>query len=84
MAERDVEVLVQIGGRDVLAGGLWSHRRRGAESQTFSYDADYVARRDAYEIDPGLPLVLGQQQTPADRASSARSATRHPIGGVAG
>ena len=67
MAEREVQVWVQIGGDDVLAGRLWSHRRRGAESQTFSYDADYIARRDAYELDPGLQLVVGQQQTPVDK-----------------
>jgi serine/threonine-protein kinase HipA len=68
MAEREVQVWVQIGGEDLLAGRLWSHRRRGAESQTFSYDADYIARRDAYEFDPALPLVLGQQQTPANKS----------------
>jgi serine/threonine-protein kinase HipA len=67
MAEREVQVWVQIGGDDVLAGRLWSHRRRGAESQTFSYDADYIARRDAYELDPSLQLVIGQQQTPVDK-----------------
>jgi len=68
MAEREVQVWVQIGGEDVLAGRLWSHRRRGAESQTFSYDADYIARRDAYELDRVLQLVVGQQQTPADKS----------------
>ena len=68
MAERQAQVWVQIGGKDVLAGRLWSHRRRGAESQTFSYDADYIARRDAYELDPGLQLVVGQQQTPGDKS----------------
>jgi serine/threonine-protein kinase HipA len=67
MAEREVQVWVQIGGDDVLAGRLWSHRRRGTESQTFSYDADFIARRDAYELDPSLHLVVGQQQTPADK-----------------
>jgi serine/threonine-protein kinase HipA len=66
MAEREVEVWVQIGGEDVLAGRLWSHRRRGTESQTFAYDSGYVARTDAYELDPALQLVLGQQQTPAN------------------
>jgi serine/threonine-protein kinase HipA len=68
MAEREAEVWVQIAGRDVLAGRLWSHRRRDTESQTFSYDSGYVASRAAYELDPALPLVLGQQQTQAGRA----------------
>jgi serine/threonine-protein kinase HipA len=68
MPEAGVEVVVQIGGDDALAGRLWSHRRRGAESATFSYAEEYLARDDAYELDPGLPLSAGQQQTRAGRA----------------
>jgi serine/threonine-protein kinase HipA len=66
MAEREVEVLVQIAGRDVLAGRLWAHRR-GTESQTFAYDASFLSRRGAYALDPALPLAAGQQQTPEGR-----------------
>jgi serine/threonine-protein kinase HipA len=68
MAERAVEVFVQAAGESVLAGRLWSHRRRGGESTTFAYDAGYLGRPDAYELDPALKLVAGQQQTPAGRA----------------
>lgn len=68
MAEPAVEVVVRIGGEDVLAGRLWSHRRRGEESATFAYDDAYLSRSDAYELDPVLSLVEGQQQTPAGRA----------------
>jgi serine/threonine-protein kinase HipA len=68
MADHQVEVVVQLAGTDVLAGRMWSHRGRGDESATFSYATDYLARRDAYELDPLLPLVAGQQQTPAGRA----------------
>jgi serine/threonine-protein kinase HipA len=67
MADRTVDVVVQLGGADVLAGRLWSHRRRGSESATFAYAATYLAHRDAYELDPALPLVSGQQQTPPGR-----------------
>jgi serine/threonine-protein kinase HipA len=62
-----VEVFVQIAGQDILAGRLWAHRRR-TESQTFVYVPDYLARADAYELDPALPLVAGQQQTSEGRA----------------
>jgi len=68
MAESEVEVVVQIGGEDVSAGRLWSHRRRGTESATFSYATEYLARPDAYELDPALELSAGQHQTPAGRA----------------
>lgn len=63
----DVDVIVQIAAEDVLAGRLWSHRRRGRESATFSYSPDYLARGDAYELDPLLPLLDGPQQTPDGR-----------------
>ena len=66
--EIEVEVLVQIGGEDLLAGRLWSHRRRAVESATFSYAPEYLAHRDAYELDPALPLSAGAQQTPVGRA----------------
>lgn len=65
MADRQIEVSVQIAGEDVRAGDLWSHRRRGNESATFTYAATYLERPGAYELDPALQLVAGQQQTAA-------------------
>lgn len=67
MPEREVEVFVQLGGEDVLAGRLWAHRRRKAESATFVYADGYLARADSYPLDPALPLVAGQLQTPTSR-----------------
>ena len=78
MADREVEVLVQIAGEDVPAGRLWGHRRRRVESQTFSYSREYLAREDAYELDPALPLVEGPQQTPAGRAIFAALSDSSP------
>jgi serine/threonine-protein kinase HipA len=69
MTESAVDVVVQIAGEDVLAGRLWTHRRRGSESATFAYIPEYLARPDAYELDPALPLATGQQQTPVGRAT---------------
>lgn len=63
-----MEVVVRIGDEDVPAGRLWSHRRRGSESATFAYATAYLARPDAYALDPMLPLSGGQQQTPVGRA----------------
>jgi serine/threonine-protein kinase HipA len=63
MAEQPIEVDVQIAGRDVPAGRLWTHRHGRSESATFSYREDYLERAEAYELDPGLPLHTGQQHT---------------------
>ena len=67
MADRRVEVYVQLDGTDLLAGELWSHRRRSRESATFSYTVEFLEHPAAFELDPSLPLVDGLQQTPNDR-----------------
>ncbi|MEX2203178.1 MAG: type II toxin-antitoxin system HipA family toxin [Actinomycetota bacterium] len=64
MAETPTQVVVEIDGEDVPAGLLFSHRRGGRESASFAYDASYIARADAYELDPALPLTQGGLQTP--------------------
>lgn len=58
-----VQVYVSIGGADVPAGTLYSHRRRGTESATFAYTTSYLATPGAYAIDPELPLTSGARQT---------------------
>jgi serine/threonine-protein kinase HipA len=58
-----VSVHVQIAGETIHAGTLFSHRRRGTESSTFSYDNGYLALPGAYALDPALPLVAAPAQT---------------------
>lgn len=58
---------MQVDGADLLAGELWSHRRRNRESATFSYVPAYLEQPAAFELDPTLPLRDGLQQTPAGR-----------------
>jgi serine/threonine-protein kinase HipA len=67
MVEQPIAVDVQIAGRDVPAGRLWTHRHGRSESATFSYREDYLQLDDAYALDPGLPLQAGQQQTPVNQ-----------------
>src|ERR1035437_11166622 len=64
----DIEVHVALGDRNLLAGRMYSHRRRGSESASFAYDDRYLADPDAYALDPALPLVTGTLQTPVGRA----------------
>ncbi len=59
----EVDVWVCLEGRDVHAGTLYSHRRRQTEAASFSYRADYLGTAGAYALDPGLPMVMGAQQT---------------------
>ncbi len=67
MADRAADVYVQIVGQDFLAGSLWTHRGRGAESATFAYEPAYLASKGAYALDPALPLAPGPIQTPLTR-----------------
>jgi serine/threonine-protein kinase HipA len=64
----DVAVYVAADEENLLAGRMYSHRRRGIESTTFVYDGGFLADPDAYALDPALPLVGGTLQTPAGRA----------------
>lgn len=64
----EVGVYLAVGTEDVLTGRLYAHRRRGVESASFAYDDQYLARPDAYALDPALPLVRGTLQTPHGRA----------------
>ena len=64
----DIEVFVADGERNILAGRLYPHLRRGSESASFIYGDKYLASPGAYQLDPALPLVTGTLQTPVGRA----------------
>ena len=60
-----VDVYVGLEDEDLLAGRLYAHAGRGAESATFTYDPGYLADRRGFALEPALPLVAGAQQTEA-------------------
>lgn len=63
MAGRDpVEVTVEIGGRELVAGTLWIHEH-GGQSATFRYADSYLASPDCYDLDPALPKTSGAFHT---------------------
>ena len=64
----EIAVYVAVGERNLLAGRLYPHRRRGVESASFVYDDRYLLDPEAYALDPALPLVTGTLQTPVGRA----------------
>jgi len=63
-----IEVWLAVRSDDIRVGTLYSHRHGKTESATFMYDDTYLAARDAYAIDPTLPLVSGSIQTPVGKA----------------
>jgi hypothetical protein len=68
MMVSNVRVYVEIDGRPVHAGHLYTHRRRRTESASFGYAETYRADPDAYQLDPGLPLQSGTQHGLTRRA----------------
>ncbi|MDQ1294013.1 MAG: serine/threonine-protein kinase HipA [Actinomycetota bacterium] len=60
-----VEVHVALGHREIHAGSLYCHRRRGTESSTFAYLPEYLSAEGACPLDPELPLGTGARQTRA-------------------
>jgi serine/threonine-protein kinase HipA len=61
------QVWVDLDGASIPAGRLYSHRHRGTESASFTYDSVYLADRRAYPLDPALPLLSGTLQTPGNQ-----------------
>jgi serine/threonine-protein kinase HipA len=62
-----VEVTVETGGHELVAGTLWVHERRG-QSATFRYTDQYLAHPYSYDLDPALPKSSGMFQTPPGKA----------------
>lgn len=70
--ERELLVYVDRAGAPVLAGRLWARVRAAKESASFEYDASWLDRRDAFALDPELPLA----RAPAGRSGSPARCSR--------
>lgn len=57
----EYEVTIQLNGTDVPCGHLFVDVNRGKERASFIYDAQYLARSDAFAISPDLPLDQSTQ-----------------------
>lgn len=60
--ERLVDVYLAIDG-GVRVGRLWARARSGRERASFEYDDAWLARPDAFSLDPELVLGAGQFHT---------------------
>lgn len=55
--ERELVVHLARDGTDTIVGRLWTRDRAGKESSSFEYDPGWLSRRDAFALDPELPLA---------------------------
>lgn len=61
--DRSLEVHIGWAQETVLVGRLWTRTRGARESASFEYDRTWIGRRNAFALDPALPLATGQFHT---------------------
>ena len=61
--DTQLDVDLDLGGQSVHVGTAHFTRRGRAVTTTFTYSPTYLARPDAYAVDPALPLDVGRGHT---------------------
>ena len=61
--ERETAVYVDLAGAAVPVGTLWTRTRGARQTASFEYAASWLARPDAFGIDPALPPARGPFHT---------------------
>jgi serine/threonine-protein kinase HipA len=56
---RSVQAEIQLSGSWLPLGTLRSETKRGAEYGSFGYSAEYLGEKEAYPVDPRLPMSSG-------------------------
>ena len=64
--DRAVLVFVDLDGIPQLAGRLWSRTRKGRETATFEYDAQWLEAPARFSLEPALQLGPGPFHAAAD------------------
>ena len=61
--EREHLVFMELAGETVSVGKLWTRTRGARETASFEYDPSWLARRDAFGLEPMLPPGRGPFHT---------------------
>lgn len=64
VARQQLDVYLDINGAPSIIGTAWFTQKRSAIATVFAYASDYISSRDAFAVDPKLPLVSGNQHVP--------------------
>ena len=68
MMAQEARVYIDLDGRILPVGRLWSRVRRGRESASFEYDPDWLAHAERFALEPALTLGPAAHHTPPGRA----------------
>ena len=63
MAEALTYVYINLDGKDIPVGRLWSYFNNGKESASFKYDESWLKFPRNFELEPYLPLTEGTVHT---------------------
>lgn len=63
MAETLTYVYINLDGKDIPVGRLWSYFNNGKESASFKYDESWLKFPRNFELEPYLPLTEGTAHT---------------------
>ncbi len=61
MADKKVQVYINLNQVDYFVGTIWSHFLRGKESSDFEYSNEWLNNEKAFSLEPGLFLGKGKQ-----------------------
>jgi serine/threonine-protein kinase HipA len=63
MSSKEVIVTISLGGEDIRVGKLWIHVRKGRESASFEYGANWLKHPEKFALEPALKLTEGAFHT---------------------
>ena len=61
--ERVTEVFIEIDGRSLLVGRLWSRSNKGRESASFEYAKNWISSEVRFPLEPLLTMDTGTHHT---------------------
>ncbi len=65
--EQAILVYLDLEGKLIKVGQLWSRSRMGRESMSFEYDRDWLNHPQRFPLDPALNLVAGSFHASLDK-----------------
>lgn len=64
---REMFVYIDLQGKPILVGRLWSRIRKGRESATFEYDPSWLVHPERFALEPAFALAPGPFHTPPEK-----------------
>jgi len=63
-----IEVMIELEGETLVVGTLWTRRKQGRESASFSYSEHWLQHPQRFALEPALQLGPGVMHTPGNKA----------------